>query len=198
MPFYGRSFKFASDVNQPHGGNDLANWPEDEGTPQYFNVYNKLPLMTQLRDNKSKTQYAYTTPSQQTPSNGFNSVDSLPEGIVSFDDERAICDKVHYAQENDLGGFIVWELSGDLLDDLRTPLLDITNVKLSNPSLECCSLHSEEECEKERLEREQVTQSQMNGFDIARWDGKSDMSGSVRRDESFGVLALLVVTVLLL
>ena len=66
--------------------------------------------MTQLRDNKSKTQYAYTTPSQQTPSNGFNSVDSLPEGLVSFDDERAICDKVHYAQENDLGGFIVWEL----------------------------------------------------------------------------------------
>ena len=88
-------------------------------------------------------------------------------------------------------------LAGDMLDDLRTPLLDITNVKLSNPSLECCSLHSEEECEKERLEREQVTQSQMNGFDIARWDGKSDMSGSVRREESLGVLALLIATVLL-
>lgn len=42
-----------------------------------------------------------------------------------------------------------------------------------------------------------MTQSQMNGFDIARWDGKSDMSGSVRREESLGVLALLIATVLL-
>jgi len=57
LPFYGRSFKFADSLNQQHGGNDVANWPEDDGTPQFFNIYNKLPHMVQKRDNKSKTQY---------------------------------------------------------------------------------------------------------------------------------------------
>lgn len=113
LPFYGRSFKRASKLNEQHGGNDVANWPEDDGTPQYFNVYNKLPHMVQMRDNKSKTQYAYISHSEQTPG-GPNNIDglaqSLPEGLISFDDERAICDKVHYAQVKKLGGFIVWEL----------------------------------------------------------------------------------------
>lgn len=36
-----------------------------------------------------------------------------------------------------------------MLEDLSTPLLDITNRKLSDPSLQCCVLHSKEECEKE-------------------------------------------------
>lgn len=124
-------------MNQEHGGNDLANWPEDDGTPQYFNIFNKLPMMKQMRDNKSKTQYAYIShqAQQQSPgsdgawnsnnaqhmagltSNSVHSIaQSLPEGLVSFDDERAICDKVQYAQERNLAGFIVWELSGDVLD----------------------------------------------------------------------------------
>ncbi|EED94417.1 hypothetical protein THAPSDRAFT_261895, partial [Thalassiosira pseudonana CCMP1335] len=103
LPFYGRSFKYATKLNQAHGGNDVANWPDDEGTPQYFNVHNKLPYMIQMRDNKSKTQYAYTSRIEQPGSN-------LPEGLVSFDDDRAICDKVHYAQEKQLGGYIIWEL----------------------------------------------------------------------------------------
>jgi chitinase len=130
LPFYGRSFKHATGLNQPHGGNDVASWPDDDGTPQvratmisqanylytvvpylilnatipqYFNIYAKLPQMIQVRDNKSKTQYAYTSRLEQP---GLQ----LPEGLVSFDDERAICDKVHYAQTHDLGGFIIWEL----------------------------------------------------------------------------------------
>jgi chitinase len=125
LPFYGRSFKHATALNQPHGGNDLASWPEDDGTPQYFNIHAKLPQMIQKRDNKSKTQYAYTSRLEQP---GLQ----LPEGLVSFDDERAICDKVHYAQQHEMNGFIIWELSGDMLPDLRTPLLDITNKKLGN------------------------------------------------------------------
>ena len=36
-----------------------------------------------------------------------------------------------------IGGFIIWELSGDLMDDLSTPLLDVVNKKLSDPSYSC-------------------------------------------------------------
>lgn len=111
LPFYGRSFKFATKLNQAHGGSDVANWPDDDGTPQYFNIYNKLPNMIQVRDNKSKTQYAYVSHSTQADS---TVAQSLPEGLVSFDDERAICDKVNYVQENGLGGFLVWELCKSL------------------------------------------------------------------------------------
>lgn len=129
LPFYGRSFKYATELNQAHGGNDVANWGDDDGTPQYFNIWKRLPVMTQVRDNKSKTQYAYiskgnrkldmTESEYQPPGSEGNypnagtqpvSSTSYPEGLVSFDDERAICDKVHYAQEKQLGGFIVWEL----------------------------------------------------------------------------------------
>jgi len=61
-------------------------------------------------------------------------------GLVSFDDENAICVKVQYAIENELGGFIIWELSGDLMEDLSTPLLDVTNKKLHNPDFNCGEL----------------------------------------------------------
>jgi len=134
--------------------------------------------MIQMRDNIGKTQYAYTKRDDpKLPPGG----EMLPEGLVSFDDERAICDKVHYAQTNDLGGFIIWELSGDLLENLRTPLLDITNKKMGNPSFQCCMLHSLDECEKERLEQEKKQQYQDQqggysnsfGFDTSTWGNEN-------------------------
>merc|ERR1712176_540957 len=39
--------------------------------------------------------------------------------------------------ENELKGFIIWELSGDIMPDLSTPLLDTVNKKLANPSMSC-------------------------------------------------------------
>mmetsp|Transcript_43344 Transcript_43344/g.77906 ORF Transcript_43344/g.77906 Transcript_43344/m.77906 type:complete len:815 (-) Transcript_43344:179-2623(-) len=78
---------------------------------------------TSVRDEQTMTQYAYGT-----------------TGMVSYDDERAICDKTEYAQVHDLNGYIIWELSGDLNDDLSTPLLDAANAKLLNPTMNCTSL----------------------------------------------------------
>jgi chitinase len=42
--------------------------------------------------------------------------------------------------DHDLNGYIIWELSGDLMDDLSTPLLDAANAKLVNPSLDCSTM----------------------------------------------------------
>ena len=58
-------------------------------------------------------------------------------GMVSYDDEQAICDKTEYAQVHGLNGCIIWELSGDLNEDGSTPLLDAANAKLRNPDLDC-------------------------------------------------------------
>lgn len=56
---------------------------------------------------------------------------------MSYDDELAICDKTEYAMDHNLNGYIIWEISGDLLPDLSTPLLDATNDRLNNPRVRC-------------------------------------------------------------
>jgi len=123
LPFYGRSFADAKGLNENHSGADTINWAEDEGTPQYFNIEKRLNEMISVRDEITKTQYAY-----------FES-----GGIVSFDDQRAICDKVEYAIDNELNGFIIWEITGDVREDLSTPLLDEVNMKLEFPNTHNCA-----------------------------------------------------------
>ncbi|KAL7550345.1 hypothetical protein ACHAWF_013592 [Thalassiosira exigua] len=126
LPFYGRSFAGARGLNEPHGGNDKTTWFWDDGSPQYFNIVEKLPSLVSVRHEPTKTQYAYKN--------------STLGGLVSYDDAQAICDKTQYCLNNDLNGFIIWELSGDVMADLSTPLLDAVNAKLTEPSLDCESL----------------------------------------------------------
>ena len=105
-----------------------------------------------VRDDQTMTQYMFGN-----------------TGMVSYDDERAICDKTEYAQVHNLNGYIIWEISGDLskshsfwycsdqsffqsfllmgitslllpVPDLSTPLLDAANAKLLNKDLDCASL----------------------------------------------------------
>jgi chitinase len=120
FPFYGRSFAGAKGLYEPHNGPDETTFFLDEGTPQFYNIVKELPTMTTVRDERTMTQYAYSE-----------------KGMVSYDDERAICDKTEYAMDNNLNGYIIWELSGDLMEDLSTPLLDAANAKLRDPSLNC-------------------------------------------------------------
>jgi chitinase len=83
-------------MKQLHEGADDRNFHLDEGSPQYFNIVNNLNRMTTYRHEKTQTQYAV-----------LNSPDG---GLVSYDDPRAICDKVHYANERGMHGFLVWEI----------------------------------------------------------------------------------------
>mmetsp|Transcript_23079 Transcript_23079/g.46713 ORF Transcript_23079/g.46713 Transcript_23079/m.46713 type:complete len:1317 (+) Transcript_23079:171-4121(+) len=121
LPFYGRSFLTATGMNQPHDGADKTVWGIDDGTPQYFNIVAQLPSMTSVWDKATWTEYAYFDDG----------------GLVSYDNENAICAKVAYAIDNNLAGFIIWELSGDLMSDLSTPLLDVVNKKLLEPNYNC-------------------------------------------------------------
>ncbi|KAL7548413.1 hypothetical protein ACHAWF_011704, partial [Thalassiosira exigua] len=114
ISFYGRSFAGATGLNQSHQGSDTGHWSADEGTPQFYNILAQLPNMISERDELTKTTYAYF------PSGG----------LVSYDNERSICEKAEYAIQNYLNGFLIWELSGDLLLDLSTPLLDSINAKV--------------------------------------------------------------------
>jgi chitinase len=122
LPFYGRSYSGATELHADFDGPDGLNWWADGGEPQYYNILDKLSNMTSLRDDVTKTQYAFFEDG----------------GVVSFDDNEAICDKVEYAREKELHGLFIWELSGDLTEDLKTPLLDAVNYKLEQgDSLDC-------------------------------------------------------------
>jgi chitinase len=121
MPFYGRSFATAVGLNQNYTGVDTAHWGADDGSPTYYNIQASLSQMTSVRDETTKTPYAY-----------FSS-----GGMISYDDRQSICEKTEYLLDEDLHGMIIWELSGDLMSDLTTPLLDAINSKLSNPALDC-------------------------------------------------------------
>ncbi len=124
LPFYGRSFGGTTKMYSEFDGPDGMNWWADEGQPQYYNILDTLPDMISLRDDVTKTQYAYFEDG----------------GIISFDDNQAICDKVEYAREHELHGFLIWELSGDLTEDHRTPLLDVVNYKLEQGDNFDCEL----------------------------------------------------------
>jgi chitinase len=127
LPFYGRSFLAnlgttldGFDQTYATGAADDNTWADDEGTPQYFNIMKKISQFTSVRHEQTKTQFAYNS-----------------QGLVSYDDELAICDKAEYAVDNDLLGFIIWEISGDLMPDLSTPLLNALNDRLNNPNIRC-------------------------------------------------------------
>jgi len=126
LPWYGRSFRKATGTKQLHDGPDDINFHLDEGSPQYFNIVNELHRMDTYRHEKTATQYAVFLDSDG--------------GFTSYDDPRAICDKVEYALERGMHGFLVWEISGDMLDSGETPLIDATNDKLQNPALDCSTL----------------------------------------------------------
>lgn len=140
LPFYGRSFRGATGLNQEHDGKaDDGMWHADEGSPQYFNIVEKIEYknpwstdqqMHVYRHEETSTQYAW-----------YNIYGGT--GLVSYDDEEAICDKTQYCMENQLNGFIIWEISGDLMLDGSTPLIDTVHKKLRDADLDCRHLRYE-------------------------------------------------------
>ncbi len=134
LPFYGRSFRGATGLNQEHDGKaDDGMWHADEGSPQYFNIVEKLENKNEWSTDQDLHSYRHEeTSTQYAWYNIYGGV-----GLVSYDDEQAICDKTHYAIENELNGFIIWEISGDLMLDGTTPLIDAVHTKLSDPQLDC-------------------------------------------------------------
>ena len=132
---------------------DQVNWPKDLGSPVYYNIVDKLARdMVIRRHEPTKTSYAYFKDGS---------------GLVSYDDPQSVCDKAGYVHDNLLGGVFVWEMSGrptlvyllqssrgrssnvlpsgDLLENLNTPLMDSINRKLEETNFDCRLIASSED-----------------------------------------------------
>ena len=128
LAFYGRSQITASTPNlfqSSTGQADQVIFQVDEGTPMYYNYLIQANLFNEYWDDQAKVPYALGK-------NGLNT-------FLSFDNERSIAEKAKYIIDHDLGGAIIWEITGDYIETApgsgviaRTPLVDTLNSVLCN------------------------------------------------------------------
>lgn len=128
LAFYGRSQICAGSPNLhiPSTGNaDLVTFGADEGTPLYYNILANSSSFDSHWDDQAKVPY-------MLGKNGLNT-------FLSYDDERSIGLKAEYIIDNNLGGAIIWEITGDYIESApgsgqiaSTPLADTLNNVLCN------------------------------------------------------------------
>jgi chitinase len=121
--FYGRSQKTVTApylYAQSTKTVDNATFPEDEGSPLYYNIVSKMNRFEYHWDEVVLSPYL-------TGKNGLNT-------FVSYDNPRSIARKAQYFKDRDLKGVIIWEITGDYIETAPnsgiiagTPLLDTLN-----------------------------------------------------------------------
>ena len=125
LAFYGRSLKtkgaaglHVTSRQMP----DQTTFPEDKGTPMYYNIVPRLSQFSYRWDSAAQAPYL--------EGKNFNT-------FVSFEDERSVEQKARYILWKRLAGAIVWDLTGDYLEDpvqkgkvARTPLADMLATTL--------------------------------------------------------------------
>jgi len=125
LAFYGRSLKTKSSPGLHVSSNrtpDSATFPEDQGTPMFYNIIPRLAQFNYHWDSLAQAPYL-----QGKKSNTF----------VSFEDERSVSQKARYILDHQLAGAIIWDLTGDYLENgqrrgnvERTPLADALSAAL--------------------------------------------------------------------
>ncbi len=120
IPFYGKSM-CTGGAAELHARSkkspDSATFPEDAGTPMFYNILAR----------RNKFDYNWDERSQSPWLRGRGSLHTF----VSFDDERSIAQKARYVLDHRLAGVIVWDITGDYVETssgsgivARTPLAD--------------------------------------------------------------------------
>ncbi|MBT3209463.1 MAG: T9SS type A sorting domain-containing protein [Bacteroidetes bacterium] len=123
VPFYGRSVTTCTGLHQTHSGSaDNSTFWEDDGSPLYYNVLNKMNLFSSFWDSQAQVPYLLG-----------NSINTF----VSYDDEQSIAMKAQYVVDNNARGVIIWEITGDYIETSSgsgtiagTPLADTLNYVL--------------------------------------------------------------------
>ena len=129
VAFYGRTAKTTGAPGlhtATTGATDDATFSLDEGSPQYYNVMDKMSLFAEHWDTLAQVPYL-------TGDGGLNT-------FVSYDNEKSIGLKGQYVVDHNLAGVIIWEITGDYMETnpgsgviVGTPLADTLNLSLCNP-----------------------------------------------------------------
>ncbi|MEY3051072.1 MAG: hypothetical protein RLY31_857 [Bacteroidota bacterium] len=109
IAFYGRTLrtKGTPDLHVSSSRTkDHITFPEDGGTPMYYNILPKLALFHYRWDSIAQAPFL-----QGKTVNTF----------VSFEDEQSVAQKARYVLRHQLAGAIVWDITGDCLEDQACP-----------------------------------------------------------------------------
>jgi chitinase len=107
IPVYGKAYARCVALNTPHGGADTTHFRP--GGPFYYDIAPVAASFTARWDEQARVPYL-VHPAWQV--------------LVSYDDPASIRAKAEYAVAQGLGGVIIWEITGDVMPDGATPLLD--------------------------------------------------------------------------
>jgi len=120
IAFYGRAFANCTGLFQTHSGADSNTFPDDQGSPLYYNILKNMSLFNYNWDSQAQVPYLTGSGATQT--------------FVSYDDKKAIGLKGSYIVSKNLRGAIIWEITGDYLETVQgsgviagTPLVDTLN-----------------------------------------------------------------------
>ncbi len=138
LAFYGRSYKTPA-APTLHGANngqaDATTFSEDIGTPLFYNVLKKKHLFNKNIDNQAAVPYLLGK-------NGLNT-------FVSYDDTTSITTKANYIKNKNLRGCIIWEITGDYIENPTsagviqgTPLASVIKDVFCNSTTITCAIPS--------------------------------------------------------
>ncbi|MBL0176385.1 MAG: hypothetical protein IPP94_14155 [Ignavibacteria bacterium] len=131
IPFYGRSLKTAGapGLHAPStGAQDAVTFPAYGGDPQYFDIQRAWSLFEDRWDSVAEAPYLIGKSGLQT--------------FVTYDNPRSVALKARYVLDHDLGGAMIWEITGDYAETAPasgviagTPLADTLSAVLHGTPL---------------------------------------------------------------
>jgi chitinase len=98
MPLYGRAFAKTAGLGQPYDGIGQGTW--EAGVYDFKDL--PLPGAKVYLDREAQATYSY---------------DNATDMLISFDTVEMALTKVDYIKQNNLGGAMWWEVSGDRTDE---------------------------------------------------------------------------------
>lgn len=124
IAFYGRSQTGATTLYQSTScAEDVVTFPDDLGTPLYYNIQKNMSLFDYYWDSQAEVPYLIGKSSGSA--NGT---------FLSYDDKKSIGLKASYILNHNARGAIIWEITGDYMETntgsgiiASTPLVDTLN-----------------------------------------------------------------------
>ncbi len=114
VPFYGHTYTGCQSMNAPHSGPDTVHFSPHGAF--YYDIRKIVTAENRRWDTRAKVPYL-VIPEWKT--------------VISYDDEESVREKARYAKHKNVRGLIIWEITGDFLEDGSTPLLDVIHQEFN-------------------------------------------------------------------
>ncbi len=107
VPFYGQTFSDCTALNSPHHNADTVHFSRFGAF--YYDIAGVKDQCTRIWDERARVPYL---------------VHAGWKLLISYDDEESIREKARYVVDHGAHGVIIWEITGDVMPDGTTPLLN--------------------------------------------------------------------------